>query len=198
MEKKPENGGMPDSARPPMMKQAYVNGIALRKPPIFSSDCSPAIAPMIEPGGHEQQRLEEGVGHQVKQPGGVGADGHAHDHVADLRHRRVGDHALDVRLHERDRAGDQQRQRPDHRADVLRGGRAFEQRVHARDQVHAGGDHRRGVDQRADRRRALHRVGQPRVQRDLRGLGERADEQQHAAGDEVAVVAGVPEGRTHA
>ena len=30
--------------------------------------------------------------------------------------------------------------------------------------------------------------GEPRVQRDLRGLRERADEQQDAAGDEVAVV----------
>ncbi len=171
------------------MKQAYVNGIALRKPPICSSDCSPAIAPMIEPARHEQQRLEEGVGHQVEQPGRVGADGDAHDHVADLGHRRVGDHALDVGLGERDRARDQQRGRADHRAHVLRGGREFEQRVHARDQVHAGRDHRRRVDQRADRRRALHRVGQPGVQRDLRGLGERADEQQQAAGDEVAAVA---------
>ena len=32
-----------------MMKQANVNGSALRKPPIFCSDCSPPIAPMIEP-----------------------------------------------------------------------------------------------------------------------------------------------------
>ena len=66
-------------------------------------------------------------------------------------------------------------------------GRELEQRVHARDQVDAGGDHRRGVDQRGDGRRALHRVGQPRVQRDLRALGERADEQQQAADGEVGV-----------
>ncbi len=145
-------------------------------------------------GGHEEQRLEEGVGHQVKEARRVGADGDAHDHVADLRHRRVGDHALDVRLGEADRAGDQERERADHGADVLGGGGAFEQRVHARDQVDAGGDHRRGVDQRADRRRALHRVGQPRVKRDLRRLGEGADQQQQAAGDQVAVVRGVPEG----
>ena len=73
----------------------------------------------------------------------------------------------------------------DHRARVLRRGGEFEQQVHARDQVDAGGDHRRRVDQRADRGRALHRVGQPGVQRDLRGLRERADEQQEAAGDDV-------------
>ena len=40
----------------------------------------------------------------------------------------------------------------------------------ARDQVHAGGDHRRRVDQRRHRRRAGHRVRQPDVQRDLRRL----------------------------
>ena len=69
------------------------------------------------------------------------------------------------------------------------GGRLLEQRVHARDQVDARGDHRGGVDQGGDRRRALHRVREPGVQRDLGGLRERADEQQEAAGDEVAVVA---------
>ena len=69
----PENGGRPDSARPPTMKQTNVNGSALRKPLIRSSDCSPAIAPMIEPARHEQQRLEERVRHQVEQAGRVGA-----------------------------------------------------------------------------------------------------------------------------
>ena len=59
MEKKPENGGMPDSARPPMTKQANVNGSALRKPPIFSSDCSPPIAPMIEPAPMNSSALKK-------------------------------------------------------------------------------------------------------------------------------------------
>ncbi len=136
-------------------------------------------------GAHEQQRLEECVGHQVKQPRGVGADGDAHDHVADLGHRGVGDHALDVGLHERDRARDQEGEGADHRAGVLRGGGEFEERVHARDQVHARRHHRRGVDQRGDGRGTLHRVGQPRVQGDLRGLGGGADEQQQTAGGDV-------------
>ena len=84
---------------------------------------------------------------------------------------------------------DQQRRAADDRADVGGRRRLLEQRVHARDQVDARGDHRRGVDQRGDRRRALHGVREPGVQRDLGGLRERADEQQDAARDEVAVVA---------
>ncbi len=45
------------------------------------------------------------------------------------------------------------------------------------DQVDPGGDHRRGVDEGADRRRAFHRVGEPGVERKLRRLGDRAAEQ---------------------
>ncbi len=139
--------------------------------------------------GHEEQRLEERVRHQVEQPGDVGAGADRHDHVADLRHRRVGDDALEVGDDEADRARHEQRDGADDRAD--RGGRRgeLEQRVHAGDQVDAGRHHRGRVDQRGDRRRALHGVGQPCVQRDLRALGERAHEQQDQAGHEVALVA---------
>ena len=55
----PENGGMPASARPPMMKQMNVNGSALRKPRIRSSDCSPPIAPMIEPAPMNSSDLKK-------------------------------------------------------------------------------------------------------------------------------------------
>ena len=110
-ESQPENGGTPDSARPPIDEAANVNGIALRKPLIRSSDCVAAHRADHRAGRHEQQRLEERVRHQVEQARRVGADRDAHDHVADLGHRRVGDHALEVGLDERDRARDQQRQR---------------------------------------------------------------------------------------
>ena len=48
----------------------------------------------------------------------------------------------------------------------------------APDHVDAGRNHRRRVDQRRNRRRPFHRVGQPDVQRNLRRLAGRADEQQ--------------------
>ena len=51
-----------------------------------------------------------------------------------------------------------------------------EQREAAADEVDAGRDHRRGVDEGADRRRAFHRVGQPHVQRELRRLADAAEE----------------------
>ena len=47
----PENGGIPDSARPAITKQMNVNGSALRNPLMRSSDCSPAI-PLISDPAH--------------------------------------------------------------------------------------------------------------------------------------------------
>ena len=47
-------------------------------------------------------------------------------------------------------------------------------------EIDAGGDHRGGVDQRGDRRRAFHRVGKPGVQRHLRRFRGAADEQRDA------------------
>ncbi len=55
-----------------------------------------------------------------------------------------------------------------------------EEEEHAAEHVNAGGHHRRGVNQRADGRRAFHRVGQPDVQRELGGLAHRAAEDQQA------------------
>ena len=49
MEKNPENGGTPASARPPTTKHRNVNGIALRKPRMRSRFWSPPIALISEP-----------------------------------------------------------------------------------------------------------------------------------------------------
>ena len=145
-----------------------------------SSDCSPPIAPITEPAPMNSSALKNACVIRWNSPAAYANDRDAHDHVADLRHRRVGDHAFEVGDHERDRGGDHQRGRAADRRHVGRRRRLLEQRVHARDQVHARGDHRGGVDQRGDGRGALHRVRQPGVQRQLRGLGERADQEQDA------------------
>ena len=59
LDSQPENGGMPDRARPPTMKHRNVNGSALRKPLIRSSDWLPAIAPMIDPAAMNSSALKK-------------------------------------------------------------------------------------------------------------------------------------------
>ena len=130
-----------------------------------------------EAGRHEQQRLEEGVCHEVEHRVPVRADPRRHEHVSDLRHRRVRDHALDVPLHERDGSRDQERRRTEPGSEVLDVGGGLEDGMRADEQVDAGGDHRRGVDQGRDRRRAFHRVREPGLERKLRRLRDRAAEQ---------------------
>ena len=53
-------------------------------------------------GGQEEQRLEEGVGEEVEDAGGVGSDSAGQEHVAELRDGGVGEDALDVVLHDAD------------------------------------------------------------------------------------------------
>ena len=132
-------------------------------------------------GAEEQAGLEERVRVDVEDRDAVGADAERHEHEAELRDRRVGEHLLDVGL----RRPRSSRRRSAVRAPIAGDQRRGLRRVQvdarqARDQVDAGGHHRRRVDQRRDRRRAGHRVGQPDVERDLRRLAGGADEQQDA------------------
>ena len=68
----------------------------------------------------EQQRLEERVRVEMEDAGRVGADAHRQEHVAELRDGRVRQHALDVVLHQADRAGHQRGRGADHRDDRQR------------------------------------------------------------------------------
>ena len=88
-------------------------------------------------------------------PAAVRADAHRQKHVAELRDRRVGQHALDVVLHQADRAGHQRRRDADDRHDRQRLRRVAEQHRVAPDHVDARRHHRRRMNQRRDRRRAL-------------------------------------------
>ena len=75
-------------------------------------------------------------------------------------------------------AAEQRGERTDGRHDRERDRGELEEGGRAGDHVDAGGHHRRGVDEGRDRGRALHGVGEPDVERDLRGLARCADEQQ--------------------
>ena len=139
-------------------------------------------------GAEEQRGLEERVhGHVHERKLRVAeTEGAAHD--AEVREGRVGEGLLDVRLGEGAEAGERGHAGAGDRDEVqdLRG----EQEAHAGHEVDAGGDHRRGVDERGDRRRAGHGVGEPDVERELGGLAEEAAHEQGADGDGDALGGG--------
>ena len=141
------------------------------------------------PGAEEQQRLEHGVREEVEHRGhvpqsarmgiGRGADAQRHDHEADLRNGTERQHTLDVALHAGHDGGIKRRKGPDIGRPVQHLGRiADKEREHARHEVDARHDHRRGMDQRRHGRRALHGVGQPDMQREHGALARTADEHQ--------------------
>ena len=144
-------------------------------------------------GAEEQQRLEESVIEQMEHPrcvavrfgirvtAGVrerprpGAE--REEHVAQLRNGRIREHALDIIHHQRHAGSDERREAARDSNVERRVGRMDNQRIRPRDEENARLDHRCGVNQRADRRRTFHRVGQPEVQRELRRLANRAAEE---------------------
>ena len=137
----------------------------------------------------EQERLEERVGEDVEDARAERADPAGQEHVAELAHGRVGEHALDVGLDEGDRGGEKRRRRADHRDHQHRVRSVRVDRRRAGDHVDPRGHHRGRVDQRRDGRRALHRVGQPDVERQLRALAGGACEEQETDQGEGAAPA---------
>ena len=138
---------------------------------------------MVHGGDHrarpeKQQRLEEGVRQQVEHGHRIDAHAGGHEHVTQLRAGGIGDHPLDVVLHQAHGRGEEGGGRADVDDEHLGLGGVFEQRRHAHHQEHPGGDHGGGVDQRRNRRRAFHGIRQPGVQEQLRRLAHGADEQQ--------------------
>ncbi len=139
-------------------------------------------------GGEEEQRLEEGVRDEMEDGRGVGRDAAGKKHVAELRDGGVGKHALDVVLGEADGGGEEGGGRADDGDDGERDGRAVKEQMGAGDHVDAGGDHGGGVDERGDGRGALHGVGQPDVERELRAFAGGAEQQAETDDGEDAAV----------
>ncbi len=130
------------------------------------------------PRAEEQQRLEESVRHQVEDAGYHRAHAHRRHHKPQLRHGGIGQHFLDVKLRDGNGSGEHRRHRTQRPHDRLHFRDGLEQRFRSGNEIDAGGDHRRRVDQRRDRRRAGHRIGQPDVQRNLRALARDTNDQQ--------------------
>ena len=114
---------------------------------------------------HEEQALEKGVRNQMKQAGRPAEETEGQHHVTELTDRAVGQHRLmsvaviaivaAMNSVTRADAGDDQQ-------DL-----GCKKGKEPPDKIDAGGDHRRRMDQRADRRGAFHRIGQPHVQGEL-------------------------------
>ena len=113
--------GKAASARAPMIISVEVNGMRPAQAAHPVDVLGPGHRRDHRAGRHEQERLEEGVGHQMEEPGRVGADRDADDHVADLADRRVGDDPLQVGDRERHGRREDQGRQADEGGDVGRG-----------------------------------------------------------------------------
>jgi len=116
----------------------------------------------------EQEGLEERVGQEVEKAREEGADTQSQHHVAELADSRVCQHPLDVVLGDGDGGGEQGREPADDRDPLHRiigshARRRLDDRLHPVDEPDASGDHGGRVDERGDRRRTLHRIGEPYV-----------------------------------
>ena len=142
--------------------------------------------------GEEEQRLEEGVRHEMEDGCRVSRDAAAQEHVAELRDGGVGEDALDVGLHQGHGGGKESSGRADDGDCAQRKRRVIEKHMGAGDHVHAGGDHGGGVDQGGDGRGTFHGVGQPDVERQLSRFSGCAEEQaERRRGEDAAGPAGI-------
>ena len=132
----------------------------------------------------EKQSLKESVGNQMESRSDISTNTCGSNHVTKLRNGRVGEHTFDIVLSNRNRGGKQGSERTDEGDYTHRRGQFVtveirrQQREHTDDRVDTSRHHRGCMNHRTDRRWAFHRIGQPNMQRPLRGFTDRPDEQQ--------------------
>src|SRR6516162_6359097 len=131
-------------------------------------------------GAEEEQGLEESVSHEVENASSKGAYAEGEKHEPQLTDRGIGQDFLDVGLRKSHGCGENSGEGADDGDDVH--GRRGEliDGVHAGDHIDTRGDHRGGMDEGADGRGTLHRIGEPDVQGQLRGLAGCTNEEEQS------------------
>ena len=130
---------------------------------------------------HEERALEHRVSDQIEHAGRrcvFRAEARHHHHQAERGDRRIGEHQLEVGLADRQQGAHDQRGTAEDRQNGLPGDRVTEGRVHPHDEIDTRFHHGGRVQIGRNRRRRFHGIGQPEMERELRGLGERTAEQQ--------------------
>ena len=133
-------------------------------------------------GSKEQQRLEKSMGEKMENRHRIGTDAQGEKHIAQLAAGRIGDHPLDIILHQTHGCRKEGGGAADDGDHDQGGGRKFEHRRTARHQKNARRYHGGRMDQGADRGRPLHGIRQPGMQGHLGRLTHGADKQQDANG----------------
>ena len=173
----PDSGKIPAIASTATRKVTAVTGIRRARPPILQMSLVPS-AWITLPAPRKSSVLNAAWVVRWKRPGRVSADAQREHHVPELADRGVREHPLDVILRDGDAGGEDRGERAEggHHAQGV--GAGLEDAVQPGHHEHARGHHRGGVDERRDRRRALHGVGQPDVQRELAALADGPAEQE--------------------
>ena len=115
---------------------------------------------------------------EMENTGAIGTRAKRHKHIAELRAGRIGNHALDVVLHQADGGRKKGGRCADKHHHIHGRRRGFKQRRQTRHHEHARRYHGGGVNKSRNRGRAFHRVRQPSVEQKLRRFTHRADKQQ--------------------
>ena len=107
-------------------------------------------------GRQKEQCLEKRMRHQMEDRDAVGRGTQRHGHVAELRQRGIGNHALDVVLDDAQKAHEERGDCADGHDKRQRGVGQLEERRHARHHEDAGSHHGCCMNECRDWGRAFH------------------------------------------